>query len=141
MHHTVDKDAVAYVVNRVKRAIKTLQALPDVDAKHLYSQGAAWPEFVRAVNEAYGYNEARPPRFKPTALDIDQMEEGMGWLVWLKKQDDGERDFKLIMARAYGVPWWRLSQKFGQSEKTMRRHVETAHIKIWSKFKISPTST
>lgn len=141
MHHTVDKDAVAYVVKRVRRAIKTLNALPDPERQFLYGQGAAWPEFIRDASEAYGYNEARPPRFEPTARDVDEMHEGMSWIVWLKSEKDGERDIKLVMARAYGVPWWRLSQKIGMSEKQLRRRFDTAHIKIWSNFKIKHTIT
>lgn len=134
MHRTLDKEGIAYVMHRVERAILTLNALPDREAGWLYNQGGAWPDVLQSVNEAYGYSEARPPKFRPRPKDIDEMQEALSWLCWLKRQNDGQRDFKIVFARAFGAPWWKLAARYGKAERTVKRWHEGAFVKMWAKF-------
>jgi hypothetical protein len=44
----------------------------------------------------------------------------LSWLTWLKRED-GEREAKVITARAIDVPVWRLAQRYNCCAETIRR--------------------
>ncbi len=118
----------------LRRSVLTLAALPDRDRRHL---DAAWrsslPEPVREAS-AYGYEAARAARFKPSPKDISRFLEVLAWLTWLEGQHDGRRDVKIIVARAFGCPWWKLAQRFGRSDETLRRWQAGAVAAIAQRF-------
>lgn len=59
----------------LRRAIRTNDALPD-----RYRQ-RAWPDYLQSSSEAYGYTDARPPKFKPTPKDVSNLLPVMAWLA------------------------------------------------------------
>lgn len=127
------RNGIARCATLLERALKTLRALPDNDRRAITN---SWPDFVRDPLDAYGYTEARPPRFRPTPKDVSVMLEVLARLSWLDRQvtSDGPRDVKIIVARAYGSPWWRLAQRFGRSERTVQRWHDGAVTRIYSTF-------
>jgi hypothetical protein len=78
------------------------------------------PQPVHDAIEAYGYRAARARRFLPTPADLDRYLDVLAWLGWLGRQRGGERDVRILIARAYGTPWWKLSERFGRGDDTLR---------------------
>ena len=130
-----DKEAIIYVGGRLRRAILTLTAVPDKDRKWIYSERSSWPEIVRAVEDAYGYQAVKRPKFRPTSRDVDEMLPALDWLAWLGCQKDGKREVAIIWARALGTPWWKLAERYGKSEKQVRRWQDGAITAIWLFFR------
>lgn len=103
----------AEVEERLRVALVTLGRLP---ARGLWPAGVkvAWPDFVRAYAEAYGYDPARRPRVLATAHDITAMDEAMGWVArWLSEAEARIAGLppdalKVVMWRAAGVRWDRI---------------------------------
>lgn len=129
------KDEIAETSTRIKRAILTLSVLPDKEARFIYgSNKAAWPETVKEVHDAYGYEAIKKPRFRPTASDVDDMLPVFEWLTWLKQQPQGEREFRILWARAFETPWWRLAERYRKGERTIQRWhdgaVSTIHVQF-----------
>ncbi len=128
-------DGRAYTAERIRRAVLTLRALPDREKAWLNpNPPAAMPEPVRLAQEAYGYDSARARRFQPTNKDVDQYLEAMGWLAWLKRQNDGKRDLRVILAYVHGIPKWKLAQEFGRSDNTIQRWRNGAIERIFREF-------
>ena len=124
-----DKDGMAYVSERLRRGILTMEA-----TSRGGGGGSSWPMIIREVNEAYGYTEARARRFQPTARDMDEYLEAWDWLAWLIRQNDGRRDFRIIMAKAHKMPTWKIAQRHGRSDRTIQRWYEAAIAHIWYNF-------
>lgn len=132
-----NRDEIAGTWARIKRAILTLSVLPDREALFIYgSQRAMWPEPVREIRDAYGYEVARRPKFRPTARDVDDVLPVFAELTWLKnhaEQVQGERDsreFRILWARAFDTPWWKLEERYRRGERTLRRWHDGAVMKI-----------
>jgi len=116
----------------VRRAILTIAALPDREARfHQYRN--SMPEPVRDAADSYGY-DAPKTRFRPTPRDVDRVLEVLSWLTWLETRNDGARDVKIIVARAFGAPWWKLAHRYGRSDDTMRRWEAGAIAAITMRF-------
>ncbi len=73
-------------------------------------------------------------RFVPTPTDIDRYLDVLAWLSWLGRQNDGKRNVQIITARAYGSPLWKLAQRFGKSDETIRRWEADAFDTIAQQF-------
>jgi hypothetical protein len=115
----------------IRRAILTHDALPNSRRQSLVST----IEIVREFQEAYGYNEARPPRFTPEPRDVSNMLPVLAWLCWIRQQPGhGNRDFKLLAARARKAPWWRIAQRFGRCERTIQRWFDGAVAQVYDQF-------
>lgn len=86
---------------------------------------ARWPDVVHQAMLAYGWTGAkvRPPAPSPAA--IDRLDETLAWLWPLA---DDER--RLVMARAFRLPWRRIEDLDGRSERTLRKVHATALEKI-----------
>lgn len=112
----------------LRRAICTNDALPDK-----YRQ-RSWPDYLQSSADAYGYTDVRPPKFKPTPKDVSNLLPVMAWLAWLREQNNGERDFKIIMGRARNIAWWRLAQRYGRSERQVQRWFDGAVAAIYGHF-------
>lgn len=117
----------------MRRAIQTLRALPERDRHR--ELGTGWPDVVRDVFDAYGYSDARMPRFKPTPHDVSVMLDVLAWITWLEQQNDGKRDARIIVARAFGVAWWLIGTRFGRNERTVRRWYEGAVAIVYARFR------
>lgn len=77
------------ISERVEEAFDTLKRLPDRDRARLHMAVQEWPLMMRRIFEdaPKGVQTRRPP---PTARQIDRMDEALGWMLALAKQN---RDF------------------------------------------------
>lgn len=114
----------------LRRAIRTHDALPAT----LATPTTFWPDVVRNPEDAYGYGDARPPRFSPTPRDVSNLLPVLAWITWLQNQNLGQRDVKIIVARARKTPWWKLAQMFGRSERTVQRWHDGGIAAIYGRF-------
>ena len=125
-----DKEQVAETAARLRRAILTLYKVPDPDSRFVYGSGTYWPEFVHELNQAEKPSVLKT--FKPSPKDIDTYLETLKGLTWLQAQNDGKRDCRIIVARAFETPWWWLAAKHGRHRSTVTRWYEGAVATIWS---------
>jgi hypothetical protein len=89
-----------------------------------------WPDIVHQAMLAYGWSgtKVRPPAPSPEA--IDRLDVTLAWLWPLA---DDER--RLVMARAFRIPWRRIEDLDGRSERTLR----TVHGKVLERIAAAPT--
>lgn len=127
------KEGCAICAELLRRAILTLTRVPDPDRRFLGYQNQRW-EVVRRYIEAYGYETPKAHRFRPTPRDVEIYLDVLKWLNWLEKQTDGKTGVELITARAFGVPYWKLAQKYGKSEDTIRRWYDGAVSTVYGAF-------
>lgn len=82
---------------------------------------------------------------KPTARDLTVMEAVYAlekgkpiehcWLYWLEEYGGFTRkQIKIIEARAFDVPWWRLADRFGKHIKTVQRWHDAMIDKLARRF-------
>jgi hypothetical protein len=128
-----EKHEIAETAERLRRAILTLHV--DRIKNDMPSSGSGWPEIVREIEKMDHAQPLAAKLFEPSALDFDLMLPTLDWLTWLKNRPvNGDRWFRIVWARAYETPWWKLAARAGKSEKTMRRRHEEAIIKVWGQF-------
>jgi hypothetical protein len=119
----------------VERSILTLAAVPDPDARYRRWWVSSMPEPVRRAVEAYNIEEApRVRRFVPSRADHDRYLEVLGWLNWLAAGNDGPRELKIVWLRAFGVPYWKIAQRFGRSDRTIQRWHEAAISRLFRRY-------
>jgi hypothetical protein len=113
------------IEERILRAFKTLRAMPDPDARfrvlHNY-----WPDMVRDVADAYGYNDATLPRFRPTPVDVGDYLTALSWL-----KDLEPREIKLVEWVSMDFGFSLIGARIGRSYDTAKRRYEDAIRKIW----------
>ncbi len=113
---------------RILTALKTLRALPDPDAKiwrQFDGQSISWPEVVRESQEAYGYDEPRQRRFRPSPRDVSRMLGDLAWLEGLEKPQ-----FRLIWWRSFDLPFSFIAARLGRSDETARRRYRDALMEV-----------
>lgn len=105
---------------RFEEAAETLRALPLRARDRPQARLTRWPDVVHQAMLAYGWTamRVRPPAPSPGA--IDRLDETLSWLWALA---DDER--RLVMARAFRLPWRRIEDLDGRSDRTLR----TAHAR------------
>lgn len=86
---------------------------------------SSWPQVVRSSVDAYGYGEADCRPSPPQGAEIDRMDEALGWLHMV--DDDLS---KLIWSRLNGAPWWKITQRFRKSERTLRSRLTDGYDEI-----------
>lgn len=90
-------DEVEYRLNEAARTLRHMKlgghAIPSTQVTY-------WPEVVRSAVEAYGWEEEKPKRGRPSAQAIDRMDQAIGWLLILT---DDER--RIVWARSERMPW------------------------------------
>lgn len=112
------------VDRRLREAARTLQAMP-MDRPRGYR--VMWPDVPKDAQTAYGYygdplnlyrRERQMPdiRVIPSPAEIDRMDEVLGWLAWLPK-DEG----MIVEAVARGIYMVTLARKLGCHAVTIRR--------------------
>lgn len=72
--------------------------------------GSGWPDVVRESIESYGWNPATKVKLAPSARDISQMQEAMGWLLWI-----GVLERQIVWGMAEGRRIERLAWENGVS--------------------------
>lgn len=120
--------------NLLRRAILTLAVASDPDRRWQTGPRCAMPDTLREAVESYGYQAPRAARFQPTPRDFSRYMEVLEWLAWLRRQHGGEREARILIARAFGTPRWRLGQRFGKSDETLRLWEAAAVSKITLQF-------
>ncbi|MGE5537308.1 MAG: DUF6362 family protein [Gemmatimonas sp.] len=109
-------DITAEVVKaRFEEAADTLRALRISPRDRPRPQLTVWPDVVHQAMLAYGWSDARVRPAAPSPDAIDRLDVT---LTWLWPLDDGER--RLVMARAFRLPWRRIEDLDGRSERTLR---------------------
>lgn len=79
-----------------------LRRLPNSTGSGARGYGASWPEYIRGVKHAYGYNEAQM-KVIPNAREIQRMEDAIDWLRLIFSADDPDRtviDRHIVWSRA-----------------------------------------
>lgn len=112
---------------RCFRAILSIGAQPPVGGK-AFPTSWAIGEIIRDARDAYGYTPERR-RFKPTPKDLMDMLPVLGGIADHKSHARyGERDYKIILARAYDTPWHIVSDRLETtaSESSLRRWLDRA---------------
>ena len=114
----MDAEGTAHCGELIRRAILTHDVLPEKTHERLVQRY----DVVREMADAYGYTEERKPRFLPTPKDVSNMLTVWYWLNGLRQQvGTGRRDFKLLVMRARGTPWWKISGRFGRCDRQVQR--------------------
>ena len=103
------------VFEQIERAVKTIRMLPRVAVKERFCN---WPEIIRSFYDAYGWNDPDPPKIRPTARQISEMDEVIAWLAWLSGY--GKDYPRIIWARAEKRPWKHITKVCTLSENTCR---------------------
>jgi len=126
---------------RLRTAARTIQRLPLPRHGKPATMHAGWPEVVQDWL-AYGWQDARAPRIVPSAAQISQLDETLGWLHWLT------RDQRMILwARAQGWTWRQIESlddhtraggKRGRREQTLRGVCSDAEARILSRLNGTP---
>ena len=130
---TIDRETYHGCARLVERAVKTIMALPDPDAKFRRMKSGGWPEMVQNVMEAYGATEAAA-RFRPSAKDVSNCLPVLDWLTWLKAQQGAKQEFEVIWAHALGASYVKMAWRFGKNERTVRRWHECGIVRICAQF-------
>jgi hypothetical protein len=118
------------IKGRFEEAADTLRALRVGARDRPGTRLTRWPDIVHQAILAYGWSGARvrPPAPSPEA--IDRLDITLSWLWPLA---DEER--RLVMARAFRIPWRRIEDLDGRSERTLR----TIHAKVLERIAADPT--
>jgi hypothetical protein len=145
------KEVRARCADLLRRAILTMAALPDRERRFLAGLKSNMPEttpttqadlaplglhaIYDAAKEASEQQALRASRFKPTMQDVDRCLDVLEWLRWLGYRNDGRKEVRIITAWAHGVPMWKLAQRYGRSDDTVRRWLDGAVAAIALKFR------
>lgn len=113
------------IETRVLRAMQTLRAMPDGD-RRMMSMKVGWPEYTREYLDAYGADNARMPRFRPTPADVSDYLTALSWVRHLPRYH-----WNLIWARSFGYSFGVMAKFTGQSDETVRRHYREAITDVW----------
>ncbi|MFD1330782.1 DUF6362 family protein [Methylopila musalis] len=113
------------VERRLLRAMMTLRALPDREARFL-RVGSGWPDYVREFMDAYGAVEAIVPRFRPSPADISDCLTALAWARHLQAHE-----WRVIWWRSFGLSFGVISERIGQSDETARRKYRNVLLDVW----------
>ena len=105
----------ATIKTRFEEAADTLRALRLGPRDKPSTRLTHWPDVVHQAILAYGWSAARVRLPAPSPDAIDRMDETLGWLWPLT---DDER--RLVMGRAFRLPWGRLAGLDGRAARTLR---------------------
>lgn len=130
--HKITMDALKAAI---RQALRTLAAVPDPDNRFLGWRSGWVVPYRQAAEEAYGYHNARAPRFVPSPQDIMRMWVVLDWLAWVR-QEEGEDSMRRIFAWGYGAPLWKIGQREerGCSDETVRRRIDRSLAAIIRHF-------
>jgi hypothetical protein len=119
----------------LRNAIRTDAALPDRERRWLSGPRCSLPDVPPDYDsESARDDTARAARFRPTRADVERCPVVMAWLAWLKRQNDGRRDVRIIIRRAFGTPVWAIAEDLGRSDDTIRRWEGAAIAAIVNRY-------
>ena len=105
----------------IRRAILTLAAIPDPDARFRGGLHSAWPEFRQEISAAYGAVEASAKVFVPTAADIGRMYAVLrAYNEFRRRSPTDKQTARLFTAWVFGVPMWMLQQRCSTNRRCRR---------------------
>lgn len=110
----VTEEQMAYVFHRVQGAVRTLRKMPAVFCRQ---QASSWPDVVREFSDIWHStltHEATMPRSVPTHRQVSEMDEVLGWMVWLASQD--RRYTRIVWLRANGASFGRIARHFDKGK-------------------------
>jgi hypothetical protein len=127
------------VRERLSEAAWVLRRLPLPKRGKPPQLQAAWPDVVHDWL-GYGWSLARAPRLPPTAAEITRLDECLGWLHWLT------RDQRLIIwARANRWTWRKIVELdelerdgHGRTERWLRQIAGDGEARILSRLNGTP---
>jgi len=128
---TASPENILEVERRFMRACKTIRALPDRERRFQRVE-SWWPEVVRSAEEAYGYEEALMPRFRPKPFDVSDVLTALSWARTLNK-----REFRLAWWRSFDLSFGQIGRRIGRSDETARRNYKDVMIKLWACAKVA----
>ena len=126
----VTEDDMAYALWRVKCAVRTLRRVPVRDRA---SRTTMWPDIVRDFWDCYGYNDPTPPRLVPTAVQITEMDEVLGWLAWLGRHGEPGA-VRILWAKAEDYSDRRVARMVGLSPHTVKARYYQALYALAARF-------
>jgi Domain of unknown function (DUF6362) len=103
------------VAERLEEAVDVLSRLPEDKVGGLYD---LWPRLVGTIC-------AGARSFLPAPEAIDRMDEAIGWLSWLDREER-----RLVWLRAEGLPWKRITHRLGIGRTTAWHRWTTALLKL-----------
>jgi hypothetical protein len=127
---------LARVENRLRRAILTLEILPDRDKRFQRDMKAAWPVFLPEKGDGPDVNSLdirdafakRFDRFEPTPVDVGDCLQALSWL----NGPTASRDHKLLRLRAAGFSYEQMSSVLGQPRSSLHCEVVEIHKRAWN---------
>jgi Domain of unknown function (DUF6362) len=103
------------IVERLAEAADVLARLPDAKMRGYYDP---WRRLVGATGSS-------PSPAAPAPEAIDRMDQALGWLMWLEREER-----YLVWMRAEGLPWKRVTHRLGIARTTAWQRWTTALLKI-----------
>lgn len=113
---------------RVLCAFKTLRALPDPDAR-FFQYRSLWPDTTQSTEEAYGYDLARMPRFRPSPADVSDCLPILALMRGIPR-----REWRLIWWRSLGFSFRGIAMRIGRSDETARCRYWDVIRKVWGNY-------
>lgn len=114
------------VRGRLQEAADTLLRLPMPLHGRPGKFRCQMPEVVRSYWEAYGYNETRTRFARPTAKEIQRMDEALTWLLWLPEK----RDRQMVFLVAIGFSLRKIANALDASHEWARLIILDSHLAI-----------
>lgn len=119
------EDPAAAVVARLEAAGACLLALPN--AGYSPHMKVTRYEVVQSAADAYGWDRARVRQPHPSGVEIDRMDEALGWLAaipeekFLLRRLLGARALRHPLTGRHLYPWRRLAGVLGADHKAVQR--------------------
>ena len=106
---------IAVIKARFEEAADTLRALRLGPRDKPSTRHTHWPDVVHQAILAYGWSAARVRLPAPSPEAIYRLDETLAWL-WPLAEDER----RLVMGRAFRLPWGRLAGLEGRAARTLR---------------------
>ena len=116
----MDQIPASEVEDRLLQACRTIRALPDPDRRFFHMHNS-WPKVLQEVADAYGWTEAREPKFEPSHADVSDCLVALDWARGMKWHD-----FRFIWWRSKGYSFRAMAARIHQSDQTANRRYDDA---------------
>jgi hypothetical protein len=127
----IRQELLAAMREIIKRAVITLNAVPDIDAR--FRGWAKSPaRIVRDQQEAYGWALVSV-KHQPSPQEIKQADLVHPWLAWIRRVE-GQRDLDRITAWSLGVPAWKLGDLERCSDRTVINRIDRSVAAVIKQF-------
>lgn len=121
-----DSIPITEVETRIRMACKTIRALPDRERRFMTVE-SGWPDYIRDAAEAYGYNEAEGPRFRPSPADVGDCLTALAWARAVSK-----KEFQIVWLRSKGLSFGTIGKIIHKSDETARRYYRDVIVQLWA---------